>query len=82
MLIKIDGNFISAGDTLLISISPLNAKYCLIYYLVKLLFEPPCEIPVFRISDQVRHKPGFTTTQDGKRLEISHLGSIWIVLSM
>ena len=27
--------------------------------------------PVFRDSDQVRHKPGCTTTEDDKRLEIS-----------
>ena len=30
--------------------------------------------PVFWISDQVRHKPGCTTTEDGLRLEISDLG--------
>ena len=29
--------------------------------------------PVFRVSDQVPHKPGCTTTQDGLRLEISDL---------
>ena len=32
--------------------------------------------PVFGVSDQVRHKPGCTTTEDGWRLEISDLGSI------
>ena len=32
------------------------------------------------VSDQVRHKPGHTTTEDGKRLEISDLESRWIVL--
>ena len=37
--------------------------------------------PVFRVSDQVRHKPGCTATEDGKRLEISDLGSRGIVLS-
>ena len=31
--------------------------------------------PVFGASDQVRHKPGCTTTEDGWRLEISDLGS-------
>ena len=31
--------------------------------------------PVFGVSDQVRHEPGCTTTEDGKRLEISDLGS-------
>ena len=34
------------------------------------------------VSDQVRHKPGCTTTEDGKRLEISDLGSRGIVLSI
>ena len=29
--------------------------------------------PVVGISDQVRHKPGCTTTEDGERLEISDL---------
>ena len=38
--------------------------------------------PVFGVSDQVRHKPGCTTTEDDKRLEISDLGSRGIVLSM
>ena len=38
--------------------------------------------PVFRISDQVRHKPVCTATEDGLRLEISDLGSRRNVLSM
>ena len=38
--------------------------------------------PVFGVSDQVRHKPGCTATEDGYRLEISDLGSRGIVLSM
>ena len=29
--------------------------------------------PVFGVSDQVRHKPGLTVTEDGYRLEISDL---------
>ena len=37
--------------------------------------------PVFGVSDQVRHKPGCTATEDAKRLEISHVGSRGIVLS-
>ena len=36
--------------------------------------------PVFGVSDQVRQKPGSTTTQDGYRLEISDLESRGIVL--
>ena len=32
--------------------------------------------PVFHVSDQVRHKPGCTTTEDGWRLEISELVSM------
>ena len=40
--------------------------------------------PVFGVSNQVRHKPGCSTTEDGLRLEISDLGSTCrgIVLSM
>ena len=38
--------------------------------------------PVFGNSDQVTHKPGCTTTQDGKKLEISDVGSRGIVLSV
>ena len=38
--------------------------------------------PVFGVSDQVRHKPGCTATEDGWRLEISDLGSRGIVLSV
>ena len=38
--------------------------------------------PVFRISDQVGHKPGCTVTEDGKRLEISDSGSREIILSV
>ena len=34
------------------------------------------------VSDQVRHKPGCTATEDGQRLEISDLESRGIVLSM
>ena len=37
--------------------------------------------PVFGISDQARHKPGGTATEDHKGLEISDLGSRGIVLS-
>ena len=37
--------------------------------------------PVFGVSDQVRHKPGCTATEDGWRLEISDLESRGIVLS-
>ena len=31
--------------------------------------------PIFGVSDQVRHKPGCTATDNGQRLEISDLGS-------
>ena len=30
---------------------------------------------VFGVSDQVQHKPDCSATEDGKRLEISNLGS-------
>ena len=36
--------------------------------------------PVFGVSDQVRHKPGYTATEDCKRVEILDLGSRGIVL--
>ena len=38
--------------------------------------------PVCRVSDHVPHKPGCTATEDGKRLEISDVGSRGIVLSV
>ena len=38
--------------------------------------------PVFGVSDQVRHKPGCTATEDGQRLEISDIGSRGTVLSV
>ena len=38
--------------------------------------------PVFGVSDQVRHKPGCTATEDGYSLEISDVGSRGIVLSI
>ena len=38
--------------------------------------------PVFELSDQVRHKPGCTTTEYGWRLEISDLESRGIVVSV
>ena len=38
--------------------------------------------PVFEVSDQVRHKPGCTATEDGYMLEISDLGRRGIVLSV
>ena len=36
--------------------------------------------PVFKDSNQVRHKPGCTTTEHGWRLKISKLGSREIIL--
>ena len=36
----------------------------------------------FGVSDQVRHKPGATATEDGQGLEISDLGSRGVVLSI
>ena len=38
--------------------------------------------PAFWVSDQVQHKLGCTTTEDGHRLEIWDLESSRIVLSM
>ena len=31
--------------------------------------------PAFGVSDNFRHKPGYTATEDGKRLKILDLGS-------
>ena len=44
-------------------------------------FEPVREKTNNLGSDQVRHKPGCTVTEDGKRLEILDLESKGIVLS-
>ena len=44
--------------------------------------EPHHEKTNVLVSDLVRHKIGCTATQDGKRLEISDLGSKGIVLSV
>ena len=38
--------------------------------------------PVLGVCDQVRHKPGCTTTEDDYRLEILDLGSRGIVLTV
>ena len=49
---------------------------------VILTYEPRCEKTGLGVSDEVRHKPGCTVTEDGERLEISDLGSRGIVLSV
>ena len=46
------------------------------------IFEPRREKTNVLVSDQVRHKPGCTATEDGYMLEISDLGSRGIVLSV
>ena len=46
------------------------------------VFLPRYEKTVFGVSDQVRHKPGCTATEDGKRLESLDLGRREIVLSV
>ena len=38
--------------------------------------------PVFGVSDNVRHKPGYTTTEDDWRIEISYLDRRETVLSV
>ena len=38
--------------------------------------------PVFGVSDNVRHKPGYTTTEDDWRIEISYLVSRGTVISV
>ena len=38
--------------------------------------------PVIGVSDQIRHKPGCTTAEDGWRIEIPDLRSRGIVLSV
>ena len=49
---------------------------------IKLYMSHDVRKPVFVVSDQVRHKPGCTATQDGYKLEISDLESRRLVLSM
>ena len=44
-------------------------------FALMLLYEPRCEKTCLRVSDQVRHKPVCTATEDGQRLEISDVGS-------
>ena len=44
--------------------------------------EPRRVKPDFGVSDQARHKPGCTVTEDGKRLKISDLASRGILLSV
>ena len=44
------------------------------------LYEPCARTPVFGVSDQVKHKPGCTATEDGLRLEISDIVRREIVL--
>ena len=46
------------------------------------LHKNTCLWAVFGESDQVRHKPGCTATEYGKRLEILDLGSNGVMLSM
>ena len=52
------------------------------YYKFTETFEPRHEKTNVLVSDLVRHKPGCTATEDGKRLEISGLERRGIVLSM
>ena len=54
----------------------------LMFAKICILMHSCCEKLVFRVSDLVRYKPGCTTIEDRKRLEISDLGSRGIVLSV
>ena len=49
---------------------------------VETVYEPRHEKTNVLVSDMVRHKTGFTATEDGQRLEISDLESRGIVLSV
>ena len=51
---------------------------------VKVIEIEPCyeQIGLRGFRPEVRHKPGCTATEDGKRLEITDLGSRGIVLSV
>ena len=62
--------------------APDNAKVCIVTFISK-HSDMSCDVrkPVFGVSDQVRHKPGCTATEDGYRHEISDLESRGIVLS-
>ena len=37
--------------------------------------------PVLRVSDQVQHKPGCTTAEDGKKLWIEEIGGLYNLCS-
>ena len=54
----------------------------LLFAAIKEINEPRHEKTNILVSDQVRHKPGCTVTEDGWRLEISGLGIRGIVLSV
>ena len=55
-------------------------KGFLYYWCIILKMSLVVRKPVFGVSDQVRHKPGYTATEDGNMLVISYLGSRGIVL--
>ena len=49
-------------------------------YLEKVIYEPRREKTINVVSEQVRHKPSCTNTEDGYRLEILDIDSRGIVL--
>ena len=63
-----------SNNIICITVSYLGSELCQMSLVVRK--------PVFGVSDQVRHKLGCTTTQDGLIREISDLGSRGIVLAM
>ena len=90
ILSRCDGLCIPTSFTLLtITVRGVSNNLCLLPFFIPC----PLEVLLYRLSrimrkpvlglgfsDQAQHKPGCTTKEDGKRLEISDLGSRGIVL--
>ena len=55
----------------------IEALECSQHYMSRVIRKP-----VFGVSDQVRHKPGCTATEERERFEISDLGIRGIALSV
>ena len=59
----------------------LESKKVIYFFplIIQTIYEPRHEKTNVLVSDLVRHKPGCTASEDGKRLEISNLESRGIV---
>ena len=81
-----DIEVIISFDPVLPFLSPilgfLSVNMLLHNYVIDSLKVNHISLVVRKVSDQVRHKPGCTTTEYSYRLEISNLGGRRIVLSV